>query len=83
MITTINKSKLADMYKMSLTTLHDYIKPHKDKIRKLGAKRVKNGKIIYAQNYNSKQLNYLVNQVFGDSPEGYEFNGNTFVKRGN
>ena len=69
------------MYKMSLTTLDTYLKPHREEIKERGAKRKdKKGKIIYSQNFNSKQLEYLVNKIMGDSPEGYEFDGKTFIK---
>lgn len=82
MITTINKKKLAELYKISSSTLDNYVRPHNEKIKALGLKRInKNGKVSYSQNYNSNQLKYLIEKVFGDSPEGYNFNGKTFIKQ--
>ena len=81
MITTINKKKLAQLYNMSDSNISNYLQPHLTELKKLGTKRTnKKEKVIHSQNYNSRQLDYLVKKVFGDSPEGYEFNGKKFIK---
>ncbi len=81
MITTINKKALAALYNMSSTTLYSYMRDHNDKIKALGQNRKKNnGRTIHSRSFNSKQLKYIIENVMGDSPEGYEFNGQTLVK---
>ena len=80
MITSINKNILASMYRMSLSTFDLYIQPHRLKIKKIGTKRRNDkGGLSYAQNYNSKQLKLII-KILGDTPEGYDFNGKTFIK---
>lgn len=80
MLTSINKDILMSMYKMSKTTFDRYYLPNRLKIKKIGSKyRNEKGKFSYSQNFNSEQLK-LIMKIIGDSPEGYDFNGKTFIK---
>ncbi len=77
----IGAKQLIDMYNISSSTFHAYLAPHRDKLRELGTKRLDvNGNEVLARNYNPRQLKFIVETIFGDSPEGYEFDGRILKK---
>lgn len=80
MLTKFNATKLAVLYDMCESNFHGYLQTHRDKLRELATKKVYKGKTIIKQCYNTEQLKYMLEHVFKDTPEGYEFNGKTFVK---
>lgn len=76
----INRSILAMLYKISRRTLYDYLLPHEYKLEKMATKRrTKSKRIAVSPHFNSKQLEYIVEHVLKDTPEGYTFNGQTFI----
>lgn len=80
MRTDFTPQKLIKLYKMSESVYHEYLQQHRKKLNELADTRVKsNGKVIRSRRYNTEQLALLLT-VFGDAPEGYEFDGKTFIK---
>lgn len=80
MFTDYNAKQLASIYKMHISTFQSYLASHRDQLKALGTNRYFRGRLMFRQNYNSEQLKYLIEEVFKDTPEGYEFNGKTLVK---
>lgn len=81
MITTINAKQLAIMYQMGYSTFQKYLANHRNQLRALATQRTgRNGNTILSQNFNSRQLNYIVETIMGDPPFGYRFNGKILVK---
>ena len=81
MLTKFNAGKLAKMYDMSESTFHSYLLPIREELNAVATYRTKKGKKkVKSQNYNSKQLEIIISKALGDSPNGYKFNGDTFVK---
>lgn len=80
MFTDYNAKQLALIYKMSASTYQSYLVAHRESLKKLGVNRYFRGRLMFRQHYNSEQLKYLIEEVFKDTPEGYEFNGKTLVK---
>lgn len=82
-ITGIGPKQLANAYKMSNTTFHSYLLNHRDHLNMLATTRKCKGKNVKSRSYNSDQLEYIINKIFGDTPEGYDFNGKTLIKINN
>ena len=81
MTTKINASQLRNIYGYKPTNYYNLLFPHKKKIDALATYRINRfGKKVKLQDYNVKQLTYIIDKVFGDTPEGYKFNGKTLVK---
>lgn len=81
MISTLNAKQLAIMYQMGYSTFQQYITPHRKHIQLLATKRTgPKGNVIRSKNYNSLQLQYIIETVMGDTPQGYIFTGESLVK---
>ena len=77
----INKKKIAELYQVCAGTITYYFSEHLPKLRELATTRKrKDGKIVVRRDYNSKQLGYIVNEIMKDTPEGYDFDGKTFIR---
>ena len=80
MDTKINATKLIAMHGMSDTSYYQALAPHQDNLKKLATLvKTKDGKIVKRQNYNVKQLKYIIEKIL-DIPIGYDYNGITLVK---
>lgn len=81
MLTDYNAKQLSIAYKMSESNFHSYLYTHRAKLRDLATiRKNKFGKTIKSQNYNTKQLEYIIYKIFGDTPENHDFNGKTLIK---
>ena len=82
-MTKFNAKLLFQLYGMGQSTFHDYLHAHRAMINELATKRISyTGKLVQCKSsYNASQLKYLIEKVFGDSPEGYIFDGKTLIKQ--
>jgi hypothetical protein len=83
MLTTIHIKQLAIIYDMAESTMHEYLQPHKEKLKELATKyfNAKRKREVVRKQLNSDQLQYIITNVFkGHEPIGYKFDGNTLVK---
>ncbi len=84
MLTNINAKQLANLYNMHESTLHSALRPHREKLNNLATKHQDpvSGKTVKKKNYNSDQLKYIIETIFGThTPLGYTFNGDTLIKQ--
>jgi hypothetical protein len=79
MLTDLNAKQMRVIYNMCETTYHSYLSGHREILKELATKRVKNGRIVIRRDYNSAQLKYLLEHVFKDTPPGYDFDGETLI----
>jgi len=76
----INKKQLASMYNMSRTTLTVYLSEHLHTLRKLATtSQTGSGRTIVKRDLNSAQLACIVEVILNYTPDGYEFDGTSFV----
>ncbi len=80
-MTNINKTKIGKLYNLSPRTITGYFSKHLRELRALATVRtLKDGRVCVCQFYNPKQLQFIIDVIMKDTPEGYSFNGKTFVR---
>jgi hypothetical protein len=81
MLTEIGAKQLAIIFKMKPATFHLYLSTHRKELSELATKGTRNnGKTFNRRNYNSKQLEYIVYKIFGDTPQGYKFEDGNLIE---
>ena len=85
MITQINASQLASIYKIHPSTLQKYLLPYRAELKELGTFRKKPGKnkLAKCRFYNTEELRFIVYTIMGDLPEGWVFNEDTLKPKTN
>ncbi len=80
-MTQFNAKILAQLYQVHQSTYHRYLQPYRKQLLALSTIRKTNAKTkVVCRYYNSRQLKFIIEQIMKDTPEGYVFNGKTFVK---
>jgi hypothetical protein len=82
MLTDINATRLARLYKIDESTLGNHLRPHREKLDELATKYFisKTNRWAKRQCYNSDQLKFIIETIFSThTPLGYTFNGSTLI----